>query len=1767
MGADDTWEEEGPDGLEILAEPEGVASVVTPIEKSESPDAFILIDEESPEVEDATDEDPIDDLDELDKINELDIEELDELDLVEEEDDKEVERGAVAPPPMPAPPPVPPRTPLPAKTEDAKPVAEPLESAELATPPAAPETTAEAPLEFKLTKPAEVSALDALLEGRGPLDWNRRAEKLTKELAMTESKSRMGELAYELGELYQRHLGDEASAVKAYGRALQADPSLRANLWAIRRIFYRRKLWPNLVKLIGVELRFASSDRQRADLLLERGRTLLDGVGEPQAAQESFEQALALDTGNHAVLLALESLASQHGDSELLFRTLEQLAAACSRPERKVAILVELARELRLEGVDLGRAQTLLAEASSLDCLHEAVDREREALARHSDDFGALAAVLEGRIGRLQESFGVAGVPNEESAPSESGGGQRLREILALRREQAQVLTQGGDDDGAWSCLHQALSLAPQEPLLVADLSDLAESLGRYEELAELVAARESGEVDAGRALGLALRRASALAKAGKQQEADEVLESRARSTPGYLPLVVARDLGAGASGNWEQLAALQAEMAESLRLGTTFGEGADCDPEPRAAAQHYVVSGDILRYGVGNLEAATQRYLQALEVDPAAESAVDAVADLHVGAGRYVEAAEFLETHIASAESERANSIRSQQVALYLVAGNPTGELAAVSGLLETTPEDLALCGRRIELLRELGEDATLCDALMAQAERLGDPDAQARHYFEAGRLLAGTLERWSDGAECFGKCRERWPDDSLVASLELEALRKSGGWARLVSCLRARTDSCADEDVPEYGREALAALEFAEKNSEAAVELAMSLCERAPDSVALLLDVLACLDRAKGSSGVDTAVAEVLDRIAEASDGEVKRRALIRLGVANQRLGRASDAEESFRAAGEMGSAAAVVALHQAAVAQEKSVLQAEALAALGRTMVAPELRSSLGEMGAWLEAVRGNDEEAAEHFALAEEGSEAPVGSLLGQSLLAAKAQDAQGQGEFLEALADAAEGAYAQSSLLLHSAMIAEVLGDEDVATGRLQKARRISPLDAGTAVVIADRLAPLSPEGGESVSGLLERGELCDMRSVLADSGAARVDWELERAEALELAGHLQEAILAVGAVLDIRPGHIRGLQTLRRVCVRGGDRGNQAKACIALARQIGDREGRVAYFREAVEILDGELDDASSAVATYQAILAEMPEAPEYDRLVAILREHGDTRNLYRAYSARLKHLSVAGEHRARVPILLSRARLRKDIGDLRGATRDYAALLDANATHLDALYERAQLLERLGEDREAAEHLKSFLEFEAAPERRATAEMSLSHLMADSLDDLEGAIEQLEHVVRQTPNDLEVRERLLSLLVKAKRINEASCLIRGMAGMRNSDGQRARDELRIASLQREASNREAAIKSLRRARQYDPLNVEALSDLIELCGGEEKTRISLIASGVQDLRRAIADQPADPALYEKLAIVASWAENGLLERQALHALEMTGSLSSEQETSVSELGVKSLELGGVLSAEKWRSSILHRDSGGFAGQLWSIIGPAVTVLSETTPEGLGFERGQRIKRRSLAKEVPEVAKIAAYLGVDDLEVYRSDARGGVARAVSDATPTVCLGETLAVGDTPEQRFSLGRCLAHAKAGTGSATELAEADLFLYFAASAELAGVSPLPAVLADRVKAEEVSAMSRKMSKALGRKARKELTLLGSRFSELGSPVRWREGAEQSASRIGLLLCGSLKAAFDVLDVGKGGRLLADASVGRELMAWSVGEEFLAMVGVGDE
>ncbi len=152
-------------------------------------------------------------------------------------------------------------------------------------------------------------------------------------LAGDAHKGRQALYHHEIGELLESS-GDEGAAVKAYAKALQADATLKPNLWAIRRVFQQRALWPNLLKLLDAEIRFAKGEAERAELLVEKGQLLEDRLNEPQQARDCYLKAIEVYPASIGAYMALEKIYAREGDVGGLARTCRGLANATAEPAR-----------------------------------------------------------------------------------------------------------------------------------------------------------------------------------------------------------------------------------------------------------------------------------------------------------------------------------------------------------------------------------------------------------------------------------------------------------------------------------------------------------------------------------------------------------------------------------------------------------------------------------------------------------------------------------------------------------------------------------------------------------------------------------------------------------------------------------------------------------------------------------------------------------------------------------------------------------------------------------------------------------------------------------------------------------------------------------------------------------------------------------------------------------------------------------------------------------------------------------------------------------------------------------------------------------------------------------------------------------------------------------------------------------------------------------------------------------------------------------------
>ena len=210
-------------------------------------------------------------------------------------------------------------------------------------------------------------------------------------------------------------------------------------------MFYRRGLWPNLMKLVDAELRFARSDIERADLLTEKGLVLADKLTQPVEARAAFEQAAQLDPTALTPLIQLERLALIAGDEAALADVWAKLAAASRRPERKLVHLLDLIRlSTDAGGEAIERARDLVSEAVALGVDGERVAVERLRVAELSGDPEEVLAALEAQAALLLARCGPAGAPEvppharAPGTPLDRPTALRLR-LVAVRRRQAQT--------------------------------------------------------------------------------------------------------------------------------------------------------------------------------------------------------------------------------------------------------------------------------------------------------------------------------------------------------------------------------------------------------------------------------------------------------------------------------------------------------------------------------------------------------------------------------------------------------------------------------------------------------------------------------------------------------------------------------------------------------------------------------------------------------------------------------------------------------------------------------------------------------------------------------------------------------------------------------------------------------------------------------------------------------------------------------------------------------------------------------------------------------------------------------------------------------------------------------------------------------------------------------------------------------------------------------------------------------------------------------
>ena len=1568
------------------------------------------------------------------------------------------------------------------------------------------------------------------------------------------SRARVAVLALELGDLLERHLGDDAGALKAYGRALAADPTYRPNLWAMRRAFRKRGMWPNLLKLIDAELRLAVTDAERSELAVERASLLADELDDAPGAAEACADALAKDPSSPAALLLAERLAAQAGDREKSIELWIRLAEVVPSPGRRVAYYLDAARALaeREEGVSL--ALDVLAQAIAVGVDRDRILLERQRLAERSGDPQALIAALDARAAAAADGLPPEGDPAR---------GPRLRELVALRRRQARIATRERDPEKALAFLELAALHAPEDALVLADLADGAEAAQKWDLLEQACDRLAALESDPARLLALGLRRADALSRGGRGSEADLVLEAVIAAAPGYLPVLALRERHALERTDLSTLAAIGEAEADAAAEGTAFGAGAPAPPDLAWASSSLVVAGDRLARA-GESNRAGEAYARAVELDPTSETAHLALAGHHERMGNPEEACRVLEVWAAKLSVDLPDGPSGRDMLAALLERlallreaqrNVPEAIAVVLRLRALRPDDVSLAFRLADLYEEAGRSDERIRLLEPIADALADAPRRAALYVELARAAEEDQLAPSRAIDLYRKAVATGEDHGFARASLAALLRRTGRWEELIAERRAEADAQADRPAGVAAlREVAAILETKLGRAEEAASIYLELADQAPGDTAILR-------RLAAAPAPLARVAELAERELQAlPEGAARGQAGVRLAELHEKLGKLDDADASFaRAVAEGGTAAhAVWGRLALAMKRGQAGAVAAALGELGGPLVDVEdetprkLGQALIEESAWLSLP--DREHARPRFEQAAARAPGRTGARLGLALTTDGTPAARAAAVL--DLAGHVTDPRVASALFRRSAAFSEAAGDKTRARALARRALDLRPDEAAALLAVADRTldAPDSPttdvELGERRAR--SRRDLLERLADLSPEGVARRELELDLAVELGRRGRLADAGRVLARLLEKQPDHVGALVHLRAIAIAAEDTRTQVSAALALGRSLEHAESAGKMRAEAASLVDRTLEQPERAAPLWRAVLDKLPlDDAAYARAHELFRAADDTTALEELIGHRLRHV---GGPREEIPYRLERAALRSKQKNVDAAARDLLRILEHEPTHAEALWALADV--RIAEEQPAAgatllERYLRVPSVENDPTRSVLARKRLAALLFQPLGDLEGAAAELARVVEDAPDDIDARERLIDVLEARADWEAAAAELQQLGARRGDRFARAKDELRAARIfANKLRDRGRARRALDRARQLDPLDVDTIKELAEIGEGRR-----VVGEAILDLRRAAEADPENPTLYERLSQVAELAGEPALTAAADGALVALGGRGRVLERWATHLRGQMARVPGVrrtLGTEEWHGTILHPGTAVPLSEVWRALAEGSARVRGVEPGALGFTKRDLVPWKVLPQKYPLVAAVAQLFGLGEIEVYVAAERKGAARAVPFELPALCLGLDVAQGASPEARYLLGRSAGEVRLGTGGLDGLGDAELTTLIGAALVTAGGDParLPH-LAEVARGNRLEELARSLAKAMPRRDKKALSAVAGRLAEPFDLAAWRDAVELTARRCGLLVSG----ATDVAARG------APPILVRDLLPWSVSEPLVLL------
>jgi tetratricopeptide (TPR) repeat protein len=241
-----------------------------------------------------------------------------------------------------------------------------------------------------------LAAIAELQRKRG--SWHELIETLQRHAIVETDPVKRHEIYLSLAELLEGQMGDVSGAISAYQQALTNDPTSKAALTSLDKLYRRTEQWEPLIDVLTRRAELEQDDQTIVRFKLEVGQIWDLRLYDAGQAIGAYQSVLDTDPTNLTALRALEQLYEKTNQSEKYLEVLEaQLDASPSDAER-VSLYERMAAAWEERFGKLDRAAEALEKIVAIDSRNFGAYRELARLYNQAARWEALVETYRNHI-------------------------------------------------------------------------------------------------------------------------------------------------------------------------------------------------------------------------------------------------------------------------------------------------------------------------------------------------------------------------------------------------------------------------------------------------------------------------------------------------------------------------------------------------------------------------------------------------------------------------------------------------------------------------------------------------------------------------------------------------------------------------------------------------------------------------------------------------------------------------------------------------------------------------------------------------------------------------------------------------------------------------------------------------------------------------------------------------------------------------------------------------------------------------------------------------------------------------------------------------------------------------------------------------------------------------------------------------------------------------------------------------------------------------